>query len=173
MDGLTRLALRSRAGMCPRVRFVPDSSGVDVQAWVRKRAKRRRDGRLVLVTTVVFEAAVYDELRKRVLAERFRSAIVSEAVRHALGTPGWLDEALVRLAGEDEEVPSTRTPSTRRSGAPRRGPVAGVPSSRAPSSRRGAPSFPVEGGGASVGVPRLVTNPQKPCAARESRWRGK
>jgi len=93
-----------------------------VKAWVKKRAKQRKDGRLVLVTTVVFDAQVFDDLYGRVAVDGQRSAVISEALRYALGVPGWLEGTLARLGGGEEgepeqaasvKVPSSKVPSSR------------------------------------------------------------
>lgn len=97
-----------------------------MKAWVRRRAKRRRDGRLVLVTSVVFDAEVFDELCDWVEEDQQRSAVVNAAVKFALGVPGWV-EGVVKREEAAEEVSSRGRagPGERRGG---------------PSSRRVAPS---------------------------------
>ena len=121
-----------------------------MQAWIRSRSKTRKDGRMVFITSVVFDAHVFNELCNRVHWERHRSAIVTEAVRDALSRPGWVEAALLRISGEEHaadgarEVPSRDAPSSnsrvhaRSAGngpATRRSPASRPPRSRtAPSS---------------------------------------
>lgn len=125
-----------------------------MQAWIRRRSKVRKDGRMVFITSVVFDAHVFDKLCNYVDQDNGqRSAIVNEAVRYALATPGWIEKAIERLSGEEviavdspRQVPSSNSrlhaknavdgPATRRSSPAR-------PLSRpASSSKPGTNSLP-------------------------------
>jgi len=97
-----------------------------MQPWVRRRAKKRKDGRMVVVTTVVIEADVLSDLSKRVDQPRLRSALISDAIRFAMASPGWLEAATAR-ANHEEWAEYGNGPASK---------------STASSSRRGAPSTP-------------------------------
>jgi len=118
-----------------------------MQAWIQMRAKTRRDGRLVFITSVAFDAHVFDALCLRVHRERQRSGIVSEAVRDALSRPGWIEATLLRISGDElavenvRDVPSSNSRIHARNGADgpatRRSPASRPPSRKAPSSKGG------------------------------------
>lgn len=120
-----------------------------MKPWLKRRAKTRKNGRTVVVTSVVFDTQVFETLCNYVdLDKAQRSEIVNKAVRDALATPGWLESA---FAGSSEPYPITfectpkppssnsriharggvEGPATRRSSASR------PPSKPAASSKRG------------------------------------
>jgi len=112
-----------------------------MQAWIKSRSRTRKDGRMVFITSVVFDAHVFNELCNRVYRERHRSAIVTEAVRDALSRPGWIEAALLRISGEEHaaespqgDAPSREVPSSN-SRIHARGGVEGPATRRSPSSR--------------------------------------
>lgn len=105
-----------------------------MQAWIRNRAKTRKDGRTVFVSSVSFDLEVFDELSKCVHRERQRSAIINEAIRYCLAIPGWRDAILRRLAGEKLAPMSARPPSSN-SRIHARGGVEGPKTKRSPGSR--------------------------------------
>ena len=105
-----------------------------MQAWIRNRAKTRKDGRMVFVTSVAFDAHLFEQLANAVPRERQRSAIVNEAIRHALATPGWVESTLTRLGGEEPERP--REPPSSNSLIHARGGIDAPQTRRSPSSGR-------------------------------------
>lgn len=107
-----------------------------MQAWIRNRAKTRKDGRKVFVTSVSFDVELFDELSNRVPRERQRSAIMNEAIRYCLAIPGWLDAILRRLAGEKLAPASARAVPSSNSRTHARGGVEGPKTKRSPGSSR-------------------------------------
>jgi hypothetical protein len=106
-----------------------------MQAWIRNRAKTRKDGRMVFVTSVSFDVELFDELSNRVPRERQRSAIVNAAIRYCLALPGWLDSIQKRLAGEELAVENARAAPSSNSRIHARGGVEGPKTKRSPGSR--------------------------------------
>ncbi len=107
-----------------------------MQTWIQKRAKKRRDGRMVLVTSVSFEAQVFEQLSNLVTRERHRSAVVNEAIRYVLALPGWLEATMARLSGEEPATPRPLEPPSSNSRIHARGGVDGPQTRRSPSSNR-------------------------------------
>lgn len=106
-------------------------------AWIKRRAKMRKDGRLVLVTSVVFDASVFSELCMHVTRDDGqRSDIVNKAMRDALATPGWIESA---IAGSSELFPiafeRAKKPPSSDSRIHARGGVEGPATKRSPTSR--------------------------------------
>jgi len=118
-----------------------------MQNWIQLRAQTRKDGRLVFVTSVAFDAHVFDALSLRVHPERQRSGIVNEAVREALARPGWLEATLLRISGDTLAMESLRNPPSSNSRlharngadgpATRRSAALKSPSRKAPASKDG------------------------------------
>ena len=106
-------------------------------SWIRRRVKQRKDGRTVFVTTVVFDAFVFSNLCELVEEDRQRSAVITEAVRHVLTVPGWLDSTILRLAGEEAVVGDAPSPKRR---LRKRNSKDGPATRRSPSSRPRAAS---------------------------------
>jgi len=106
-----------------------------MQAWIRNRAKTRKDGRTVFVTSVAFEALVFEALCNAVPRERLRSAIVNEAIRYCLAKPGWLDAMFARLAGGELAPASARAAPSSNSLIHARGGIEGPKTKRSPGSR--------------------------------------
>jgi len=106
-----------------------------VKPGIRRRAKLRKDGRLVYVTAVVFDAHAFDELCTHVAEEGQRSALLNEALRHVLDTPGWIPSTLARLFPDTYDAPPA--PSSHSRGAPSSRPPTSrpAPSSRTPRAR--------------------------------------
>lgn len=107
-----------------------------MQAWIQKRAKKRRDGRMVFVTSVSFEAQVFEQLSNLVTRERHRSAVVNEAIRYVLALPGWLESTMARLSGEEPATQRPHEPPSSNSRIHARGGVDGPQTRRSPSSSR-------------------------------------
>ena len=55
-----------------------------MQEWVRKKAKKRLDGRLVVRATVWFDADVYDRLVQLVTEDKKRGRFINEVVRKSV-----------------------------------------------------------------------------------------
>lgn len=109
-----------------------------MQAWIRNRAKTRKDGRTVIVTSVSFDVQVFEQLCNRVHRERQRSTIVTEAIRHVLAIPGWVEATLAGQPMEPAAKPPRDAPSSN-SQIHARGGVDGPTTKKSPS-RNAAPS---------------------------------
>jgi hypothetical protein len=108
-----------------------------MKPWLERRAKTRKNGRTVVVTSVVFDTEVFEELCHYVDQDKSqRSEIVNKAVRDALATPGWIASAVARPAesrpvmiGRSKQPPSSNSriharggingPTTKKSPSPK------------------------------------------------------
>ena len=125
-----------------------------MQAWIQMRAKRRKDGRLVFVTSVGFDAYVFDALCLRVHRERQRSGIVNEAVREALERPGWVEATLLRISGDARALETTRDVPSSNSRIHARNAADGPATRRSPSSRPPSRKAPTSNDGKKKKMPR-------------------
>jgi hypothetical protein len=105
--------------------------------WVKRRAKTRKDGRMVLITSVVFDADVFNELCKYITRDDGqRSDIINKALRDSLATPGWIESARADPF-EPRAIAFTRTPKPPSSNSRihARGGIEGPKTKRSPASR--------------------------------------
>jgi len=104
--------------------------------WVKRRAKTRKYGRMVLITSVVFDADVFNELCKYITRDDGqRSDIINKALRDSLATPGWIESAREdQLKPKSIAFKPTQPPSSN-SRIHARGGIEGPKTKRSPRSR--------------------------------------
>jgi hypothetical protein len=88
----------------------PAPSGARTLRINRHKAKTPKDGRVVLITSVVFDADVFNESCKYITRDDGqRSDVINKAVRDSLATPGWIESAHADPF-EPRAIAFTRTP---------------------------------------------------------------